>query len=207
MAKQKTTKLKSFFAGNRRKAFLNAWTHLRTRAGESRIKLDLHLPLLNQSVKGMDDAIGEAFTVMAKDQSKIESTSLNIEMEGFTLDIFSTGESKRRSVSSTGVRFHKLTLVAEGEGENRELNLHIIAYIPASIEVRDWAWTHLHKELYLEAVYSQSEMDFDGEADEESDTGKGGDDFDPDDEHEEKPAKKKSGPAELKAFHETQAKD
>lgn len=198
-----TSKMQSFFEGNRREASLVKWTHLRTTAGESRIKMELVVPLLNKSVIGMGGAIGEAFGVMAKDDSKIERTNLKFELEGMTVEFFTTAESKRRSISSTGVRMQKLALVASGEGEKRQLDLQLTAYMPANEQIRDWAWLHLHKQFHLEAVYSQTEMDFDG-----ADGGKIDDD---EDEGEEtgKAAKKaaaakaggKSGPKDLLAFH------
>ena len=193
MAKPKATKLQSFFEGRRRKAFLVAWSHLRTKAGESRIKLELRLPLLNEPVLGISEAIHEAYSVMAKEESRIDRTSLNVELVGMTLEAFSTDTVKPRAVSSTGVRMTKLALAQAGEGEKRELNLLVVAYVPASIELRDWAWIHLHKQFHIEAVYSQTEMDFEVDG-----SGDG-------DEEPAKPAKaKKSGPAELKAFHEKQ---
>ena len=202
MAGNKPTKLLNLFEGHRRKASLNAWTHLRTKAGESRIKLDLKLPLLNESVVGMNGAISEAFSVMAKDDSKIARTSLNVEMEGFTLELFSTDEVKSPAVSSTGVKLLKLALVAAGEGEKRSIHLSMTAYVPASMQLRDWAWEHLHADFHLEAVYSQSEMDFsdiqdDDEGPDEDDEEEA--ELDPD--NEEPPAKK-SGPKDLAAFHE-----
>lgn len=213
MAKPKVTKLLNLFEGHRRRARLEQWAHLITKAGESRIKLDLRLPLLNEPVVGMNDAIGEAFTVMAKDDSKIDRTSLNVEMEGMTLEAFSTGDVKHVSVSSTGVKMVKLALVAAGEGEKRTVDLFLTAYVPASIQLRDWAWDHNHNEFHLEAVYSQSELEFSDEPEEsdEGDSDEGSEDgeLDPDDEHEEPapmPARPeaKHGPKELAEFHNAQ---
>jgi hypothetical protein len=207
MAASKPTKLLNFFEGHRRKASLNAWTHLRTKAGESRIKLDLKLPLLNESVIGMNGAISEAFQVMAKDDSKIARTSLNVELEGMTLELFSTDSIKSPAVSCTGVKLLKLALIAAGEGEKRTIHLGITAYVPASMQLRDWAWDHLHNEFHLEAVYSQSEMDFSDIADDED----GDEEGDGEDEGDAEPAKapvakpqrppKKTGPKDLAAFH------
>lgn len=206
MSKQKATKLQSFFEGYRRKASLQQWSHLRTKAGESRLKFQIQLPLLNETVKGMNGAINEAFIVMQKDESKIERTNLNVELEGMTLEIFATAESKRRSGMSTGVKMQKLALVASGEGEKRELDLHITVYIPANVTLRDWAWDHLHREFYMEAVYSQSEMDFgDGETEEgESEEGEESGEEEEEEAESEVPAAKpkKSGPKELAAFHQ-----
>ena len=203
MAGNKPTKLLNLFEGHRRKASLNAWSHLRTKAGESRIKLELKLPLLNESVVGMNGAISEAFHVMAKDDSKIARTSLNVEMEGFTLELFSTEEVKHVSVSSTGVKFLKLALVAAGEGEKRTISLNMTAYVPASIQLRDWAWDHLHSDFHLEAVYSQSEIDFSNMADEDESPDEDEEEAELDPDNEEAPVTpKKSGPKDLAAFHE-----
>lgn len=220
MTKTHASKLKSFFEGRRRKASLNAWSHLRTKVGESRIKLDLCLPLLNESIVGMNEAISEAFSVMAKDESKIERTSLNVEMEGFTMEMFSTPDVKSPEVSSTGVKIMKLALVAGGEAEKRTLDLTMTVYIPASIQMRDWAWDHLHKDFHLEAIYSQSEMEFgeyvsadedvdgpDSPAAEDEDIPFGDDtELDPDNEMDGPiiPARKTSGPKDLAAYHARQ---
>jgi hypothetical protein len=126
--------------------------------------MDLRLPLLNESVVGMNDVMAEAFTLMAKDQSKISRTSLNVEMEGMTLECFATDTMKSPAVLTTGVKFQKFALVASGEGEKRTLDLTMVAYLPASIQLRDWAWDNLHATFYLESVYSQSEIDWVGEA-------------------------------------------
>lgn len=209
MAKPKVTKLMNFFESHRRRASLTAWSHLKTKAGESRIKLDLRIPLLNEPVVGMNDAIGEAFTVMAKDESKIDRTSLNVELDGMTLEAFSTGDVKHVSVSSTGVKMVKLALVAAGEGEKRTVDLLLTAYAPASIQLRDWAWDHMHAEFHIEAVYSQSELEFSDEPDEEDSEEDGEDDgLDPDNEpdvlaYPSRPAKK-HGPKELAEFHTKQ---
>ncbi|MDE2102776.1 MAG: hypothetical protein KGL39_36365 [Patescibacteria group bacterium] len=167
MAKPKLT---SFFEGRRRKARLKSWTHLKTTANESRIKLELRLPLLGESFVGMNTEISEIFSVMAKDDSRMGRTALEAELEGMTLDVFATSDpktSKTAAVSSTGVKLIKLALEPAGEGEKRTIELAVTAYVPASIQLRDWAWETLHSEFGLEAVYSNSQLDFSGEPDEE----------------------------------------
>lgn len=189
MAKAKPTKLQNFFEGRRRKAFLVDYTHLKTKAGESRMKLSLRMPLLNESLVGMNEAIGEAFTIMAKDTSKVTRTSLNVQLEGMTLECFTTSDtesSKKPNVSSTGVKMIRLALDSGGESEKRQINLLVVGYVPASIQLRDWAWEHLHQEFGLEAVYSQSEMDFsDIEAASDDDTSEDEEEEEGDEDEEE----------------------
>lgn len=155
-----STKLTEFFNSNRREFFLNSWEHLKSSAGESRIKLDISLPLLNKSVIAMPDAVSKAYGVMCEDSSQIASTKINAYLEGMTVQLFATDESKSPSVSATGATFQKLAVVAAGKGEKRTVDLNAVVYIPANVNVRDWAWEHLHGVAFLESVYSQSEMDF-----------------------------------------------
>jgi len=97
------------------------------------------------------------------------------------------------------------------------VNLELAAYVPASEQLRDWAYTNIHKEFYMEAVYSQSEFTFgkqDAEIEEDdADTSPAGSDEDePEPESVEveqdseipfespEPAVK-SGPKNLAAYH------
>ena len=166
--KQKPTKLKTFFDGHRRKVFLVQWIQLCNKAGVSSIKMDLRLPLLGPSSVGMNQEIGDPFMLMAKKDSKTDRSVINVELEGMTLEIFSTDTSKERWVYSTGVKFMKLYLAATGEEDKKEVNLHLVAYMPFSKGMMEWASIHLHKDFHLEAVYSNSEMEF-GEAEPDGD--------------------------------------
>ena len=214
-AKVQPTKLKTFFEGHRRKCFLIQWIQHCNRAGVSTIKLDMRLPLLNQSLIGMNDEIGEPFGLMAKNDSKTERSAINVEIEGMTLDIFSTDTSKDHWVSTTGAKLMKLYLATVGEGEKKEVNLHMAIYVPFSKEMMEWAAIHLHKDFYIETVYSNSESklafatadetEFVDEEDEDDSPEKGEDEpeLDPDAEQDipfETPPTGKSGPKQLKAY-------
>lgn len=214
-AKVQPTKLKTFFEGHRRKCFLIQWIQHCNRAGVSTIKLDMRLPLLNQSLIGMNDEIGEPFGLMAKNDSKTERSAINVEIEGMTLDIFSTDTSKDHWVSTTGAKLMKLYLATVGEGEKKEVNLHMAIYVPFTKEMMEWAAIHLHKDFYIETVYSNSESklafatadetEFVDEEDEDDSPEKGEDEpeLDPDAEQDipfETPPTGKSGPKQLKAY-------
>ena len=77
-AKVQPTKLTKFFEGHRRKCFLVQWIQHCNRAGISTLKLDMRLPLLNQSLIGMNEEIGEPFSLMAKSDSKTERSTLRL---------------------------------------------------------------------------------------------------------------------------------
>jgi hypothetical protein len=215
-AKQPPAKLNDFFAGHRRKAFLVTWIQLCSKSGVSTIKLDMRLPLLNQSLIGMNDEIGEPFGLMAKNDSKTERSAINVEIEGMTLDIFSTDTSKDHWVSTTGAKLMKLYLATVGEGEKKEVNLHMAIYVPFTKEMMEWASIHLHKDFYIETVYSNSESKLafatadetefvDEEAEDESpdEDGEEEPELDPDAEQDipfETAPAGKSGPKQLKAY-------
>jgi hypothetical protein len=215
-AKVQPTKLTTFFEGHRRKCFLVQWIQHCNRAGVSTIKLDMRLPLLNQSLIGMNDEIGEPFGLMAKNDSKTERSAINVEIEGMTLDIFSTDTSKDHWVSTTGAKLMKLYLATVGEGEKKEVNLHMAIYVPFTKEMMEWASIHLHKDFYIETVYSNSESKLafatadetefvDEEAEDESpdEDGEEEPELDPDAEQDipfETAPAGKSGPKQLKAY-------
>jgi hypothetical protein len=197
------TKVKQFFDGRRREARLLLYTHLKTKAEENRFKLSLSIPLLNQSVVSMPKAVSDVFSVMAKDDSDLSRAKLAVFLEGMTLELFATDTQKGApSLSITGCTFKSLQLVAAGVAEKRTIDLEMMAYVPASLALHDWVYPQLHGTFFLEAVYSQSEMDFSDIPDEDEDA-----------EEEEAPEEKsapaarpsrpvkKSGPKDLAAEH------
>ena len=196
-AKQKPTILKSFFEGHRRKAFLVDWKQTRDSRDIDTIKLELRLPLLNEPLLGMNAGIGDPFSLMAKKDSRTDRSVVNVEIKGMTFEVFCTDTSNEHWTSTTGAHFKKLWLTAEGEEEKKEVNLHVVLYVPGSVEFRDWAWQHMHSNFHLEAAYSQSELDLKGAPD---------DDEEFEDIPDEIPADptKKHGPKDLGAFHEKQ---
>lgn len=230
MAKPKAVKLTNFFEGYRRKAYLVRYEHLKDRGDYGRFKLQLKLPLLNESVLGMNGVISDAFALLAKDDSQMGRTNIEVKMDGMTVEFFSTGDTAQSKIpvfSSTGVTLTKLALSPNSEGEKREVNLELSAYIPASEKLRDWAYVMIHSEFHLEAVYSQSEMDFSDESEEdespaedaddsEEETEDDSDDSEPNSEDDDEgipfdppaavTAPKKSGPRELAEYHAKQTK-
>jgi hypothetical protein len=203
------TKINHFFEGHRRKAFLLTYTHLMTKAEEGRFKIEFRFPLLTEGQQGMHGAIGDVFNIMSKDDSKMGRTALNVFLDGMTIEAFTTSDratSKERNISVTGAKMTKMVLVPSGEGEKRQIDLHLIVYVPAGPALRDWCYAQLHKEFGIEAVYSQSEINFsddpeDGDSDEDDEDGEDSDE----DSDEPVPAQvKKSGPKQLAEFHAKQ---
>jgi hypothetical protein len=213
MAKPKGLKLKDFFGGHRRKAHLLRWEHLVNAAGEPRIKLTLKLPLLNEPLVALHGAIGDQFALMAREDSKVPSAKVDVYLEGMTLEVFSTEKIRHKAALSTGVTMLKFSLQAEGEEEKKTVDLHFVAYLPASEQWRDWAWTHRGADFWMAAEYSQTELDFseeseedEGNEEEEEEQAAAPVPSDPPARGSNKPpmpkANGKNGPANLKQFHE-----
>lgn len=201
MAKPKGLKLKDFFGGNRRKAHLLRWEHLVNAAGEPRIKLTLKLPMLNQAAVGLHGAISDQFDLMAKQDSKIQSAKLDVYWEGMTIEVFTTDTVKRRAAMSTGATMMKFSLQSEGDEEKKTVDLHCVVYLPANEQWRDWAWIHRGADFWLAAEYSQSEIEFADDTEDDAD--------EPDEDEapapvSAKPRLPKSGPKDLAAYHQKQ---
>jgi hypothetical protein len=173
-AKQKLTE---FFDSRRRRCTLQSWQHLKNGANESRIKINISMPMLNIPPTGAHETILNAFGTMEKDNAGISRAKLELFLEGMTADIFVTDRTPGRLIESegnpllsvTGVMFDKFQLVAEGAGDARTVDLEFVAYVPANEKLRNWCWDHIHAVFFLEAVYSQTEMTFTDEAEATSD--------------------------------------
>jgi hypothetical protein len=167
-------KLDTFFESRRRRCTLESWQHLKNGANESRIKMNISMPMLNIPPTGAHATILNAFEAMEKDGSGIGRTKLEIFSEGMTMDFFVQDRTPGKLIAAEGnpvlsvlgVLLDKFQLVSEGAGETRTVSLDFVAYVPANEKLRNWCWDHIHADFFLEAVYSQSEMDFKEEEEE-----------------------------------------
>jgi hypothetical protein len=66
-AKQKLTE---FFDSRRRRCTLQSWQHLKNGANESRIKINISMPMLNIPPTGAHETILNAFGTMEKDKRR-----------------------------------------------------------------------------------------------------------------------------------------
>lgn len=163
-------KLKVFFEERRREVILADWRPLKSSGGEMRLKLLLRMPLLNKDLQGVPEEISRAFNEMSEDDSPINSSKLNIIYDGMTVEFFSDEKIRTPwtngkdginggNASVTGVLLDKFAVIAKGKGEDRGVDLFFIAYVTCNVGMWDWAKETLHGTTFMEAVYSQSEMD------------------------------------------------
>lgn len=169
MAGTKKSKQTEFFGTNRRELILQDYHTLMSRGEEKRMKLFVKMPLIDKPAVGMPKWVANPFLEMCKDDSLTGRANMpDVFLEGMTLTVYSTDKIKRKTLAATGAMLKGFYLEAVRDGEKREVYLCFTAYVPANIQLRDWAWDHLHKTLFADFEYSQTEMDFDGSEEEDS---------------------------------------
>lgn len=159
----KRNKQTNFFPNNRREITLQDYRTLMSRGEEKRMKLFVRMPLTNKPAVGIPKWVSAPYLEMAKEDSLTGRCNLtDVFLEGMTLTVYSTDKIKRATLTATGCMLIGFHLDAQGESEKREVFLCFTVYCPANIQLRDWAWDHLHKTFFADFEYSQTEMDFDG---------------------------------------------
>lgn len=159
-----STKLQSFFDGNRRECTLRDFHVLKDRAGVKRIKLSVNMLLTDQPTHDIPEPFAEHYLLLCKEKSPIATSKIAVVMDGATVEIFSTDTVKRATAKITGGTLQDFKLVAEGINEGRTVALEFIAYLPATADLKDWSWEHLHADFFMEAAPSQMELPVEGPA-------------------------------------------
>lgn len=164
----KGKKIDNFFAGHKRQVKELKWEHLVTRAGEHRIKMHLSMPLIGQPMQNFPPDVSEVFGLLGKDKSASTFNKIGIFAEGMTLDFWHSEIAPEKAISVSGVTLTNFRMTAAGEDEKRKVELLFVAYLPASRLLADVAYGFNHNDFWVEAEYSQTEMEFsDVEDDEE----------------------------------------
>lgn len=156
-----------FFPGSRREFRLNRYELLEVSVdGEQRKrgKLIVEMPISGKDFKSMPAWIGNPLGEMLKQDSVTGTIKIEAMCKGMTMDVYSTEKIRSRALSSTGVVISSLQLVPAGEGEEREIALHAVLYVPANVQFHEWVWQHIHGVFFADFKYSQTEMDFEGES-------------------------------------------
>ena len=205
MAKQ-LKKLADFWNGYRKECRLINYQALVSKGDEKRIKLSVEIKLSNQNNRYMPDRFVPLFGLMEKEDSTTNLAKEALMCDGMTVDLFATTESEKPTKSISACTLQDFKLVGEGEKDKRNVALEFIVYMPADRVLNEWAFGHLHKTFYLEAVPSQQSLPL-----EDAKPGTSVVVVPPAKAGNGKPAAKadskakKSGPADLKAFQDQQA--
>jgi hypothetical protein len=84
----------TFFPGNRRRLELEDWQPLLNEQSEKRVRLDLLMPLTGQPFLGLPDYIGQPYERMDQENSATLEVKLDGDLEGITVETFSTDSAQ-----------------------------------------------------------------------------------------------------------------
>lgn len=151
-------KLKDFFEGRRRKCELQVFNVLKNKAGERRIKLFVVMPLSGEPVTGTPDLFTEPYLLMQKENSSMNLSKIDVELDGAALDIFSTDTIASPAVKISGATLQDFRMMGDGCDDKRKVSLEFSIYMPYTMPLRDWGCDHIHAEFFVEVTPSQMEI-------------------------------------------------
>ena len=201
-------KLENFFGARRRKCTLDRGELLKSKGNEKRMKLNVSMVLSGTELTDCPEPFMTQFDVMEKQDAATNRARIDVEFDSMAVRIFSTDTLIEPVVNIHGALLHKFAMVGEGAGEKRTVSLEFLIYLPATKPLHDWEWDATHAEFFVESVKAQGSLDLSGEVEDEDDDGdpaptKFG--LPPEDKRiQVVPPAAKSGPAQLKQFHEAQ---
>jgi hypothetical protein len=224
------TKLENFFEKRRCEVRLQKWEHLRSGEPEAveRIKMHLSMPLLNHDITGIHKLILSAYEPLQKDDCAVGRSKLEVALDGMTVRIFNLplepqlkldASDEAPEFSISGAKFDNFALVCAGVKDKRTVDLAFTLYLQGTKKLMNYSWDHNHRTFWIDAEYSQSELDFKGDKADKSDDEEEeeGDDPDPTETREpvavatapkpaagQKQIPTKSGPKDLALYHQRQ---
>lgn len=87
------TQYADFFDGTRPRLELDNWTPLMSENSEKRVRLDLLMPLTGMSASTIPFWVRPSYERMDVEDSPVKDVDLNVELDSFTLECFSTDSS------------------------------------------------------------------------------------------------------------------
>lgn len=158
MAKKNQKRLKDFFEGRRRQCELQDFHVLKNTAGEKRMKLSIIMPLSQMPMEGIPDAFVEQFILMEREKSALNFAKISVVLDGASFSVFSTDTTATSVLNVNAATLQDFRLIGEGSEEKRKVSLEFIAYLPATVKLKDWSFDHLHSDFFLEVVPAQTEL-------------------------------------------------
>jgi hypothetical protein len=158
MAKKNQKRLKDFFEGRRRQCELQDFHVLKNTAGEKRMKLSIRMPLSQMPMEGIPDAFVDQYILMEREKSALNFAKIFVILDGASFTIFSTDVSSASVLNVNAATLQDFRLIGEGSEEKRRVFLEFIAYLPATVKLKDWSFDHLHSDFFCEVVPAQTEL-------------------------------------------------
>jgi hypothetical protein len=128
-----------FFPSARKELIIETLTLLQTRAGESRIKLGLVMPLGDGKLVGLPGWIGDSLDIIGREDSLESAVKFDVNLKEMTLTIYSTEDSQKPAQLS-------------------DVNLHFVAYVAANTELWGWFYKHFRKSIFTKFETTQADL-------------------------------------------------
>jgi hypothetical protein len=155
---------KEFFPNVRRELEIMDYHVLKSSGGERRVKANLRVPIAGgRPVSGMPEWTLEARESVIKDRGIHRKVVCELEIEGVTVEFFNSPEVKRRTLLINGSTLKQFSIERVGKDNKADVFLNMVLYAPASKEIADWFYEHLHGYCYAEFDATQAAFSYDGE--------------------------------------------
>jgi hypothetical protein len=158
MAKNET-RIKDFFEGKRRRCSLDNFQVNRAKNDQYTVRLAVVMPLTNVELDGINNVFAEPFAIMNGQKSPHDFHKVNVAVDSAQFSIFTTDTQKRASIVSSAAALQDFKLIGAGAEDKRTVTLEFFAFVPGTEPLRDWIWTHLHKDFFVEVVPAQMELE------------------------------------------------
>jgi hypothetical protein len=161
-----------FFKGVRREVEISDFHVLRSTGSERRVKVNMRMPLGGQqSIIGVPEEVLTARESVMKDRGVQRKVIFELEIEGASVEFFTTPEVKRRTQLFTGTTLKQFSVERVGKDEKSAVYLSFIAYSPCSEESVVWLYKYLHDSSFVEFDATQAEFSYGGEATDDEEDG------------------------------------
>jgi hypothetical protein len=151
-----------FFPSARKELIIETLTLLQTRAGESRIKLGLVMPLGDGKLVGLPGWIGDSLDIIGREDSLESAVKFDVNLKEMTLTIYSTEDSQKPAQLAVAPLLNAFSLRRDPQDEDQEelsdVNLHFVAYVAANTELWGWFYKHFRKSIFTKFETTQADL-------------------------------------------------
>lgn len=151
-----------FFPQVRKELIIETLSLLQTRAGESRIKLGLMMPLSDGKLVGMPSWVGDSLDIIGREDSLESAVKFDVNLKEMTLTIYSTEDSQKAAQLAVAPLLNAFTLRRDPQDDEDEelsdINLHFVAYVSATTELWGWFYRHFRKSIFTKFETTQADL-------------------------------------------------
>jgi hypothetical protein len=153
---------RTWFPGVRKELIIESLSLLQSKAGETRIKLGLVMPLSDGKLVGMPEWVGASYDVIGKEGSLLTADKWGHDLKEMTLTIFSTEDSQKAAQIAMCPLLNSFCLrrdPQDGDAEElSDVNLHFFAYVNATTTLWSWFYVHFHKSIFTKFETTQADL-------------------------------------------------